>query len=46
MTLADGIAIGVGNAVKMKLPERTIRYGAAAVFLLSGVLTLALALRG
>ncbi len=39
MVVADGIAIAVGVLAGRRLPERAIRYGAATVFVVSGVLT-------
>ena len=38
MVAADALAIGVGAVLGRKLPERTIRYGAAALFALFGLL--------
>ena len=40
MVAADGIAILVGALVVRGLPERPIRYGAAAIFLISGIWTI------
>jgi putative Ca2+/H+ antiporter (TMEM165/GDT1 family) len=40
MVIADGIAIVVGRVMGKKLPERVIKLGAAAVFIISGVVTL------
>lgn len=40
MVIADGIAIVVGKVMGKKLPETLIKYGAAAVFILSGVYSL------
>ncbi|MBO0862852.1 MAG: TMEM165/GDT1 family protein [Chloracidobacterium sp.] len=40
MVLADGLAIIVGRVMGKQLPERAIKYGAAAAFILSGVFTL------
>jgi Ca2+/H+ antiporter, TMEM165/GDT1 family len=40
MVLADGLAIIVGRVMGKRLPERAIKYGAAAIFLLSGLFTL------
>jgi putative Ca2+/H+ antiporter (TMEM165/GDT1 family) len=40
MVIADGIAIVVGAVAGKRLPERTIRLAAAAIFVLSGLLTL------
>jgi putative Ca2+/H+ antiporter (TMEM165/GDT1 family) len=45
MFAADCLALIVGYGLGKKLPERAIRYGAAAIFILSGVVTLALAFR-
>src|SRR5438093_5476065 len=41
MILADGLAIFVGVAAGRRLPRRAIHYAAAAVFVVSGVITLA-----
>jgi Ca2+/H+ antiporter, TMEM165/GDT1 family len=41
MVVADGLAIIVGAVAGRRLPERAIQIGAAAVFILSGVVTLA-----
>ena len=41
MIAADAIAIGVGRWLGTRLPERTIRYVAAALFVLFGVLLIA-----
>lgn len=41
MVIADGIAIVVGAVAGKKLPERAIQLGAAAVFILSGIVTIA-----
>ncbi len=43
MVVADALAIGVGALLGRQLPERLIRYGAAAAFALFGV---ALVLQG
>ena len=40
MVVADGIAVIVGLVVGRRLPLKAIKYGSAAVFILSGVLTL------
>lgn len=40
MVLADGLAIIVGKIMGKKLPERAVKYGAAAIFIASGVFTL------
>jgi len=45
MIVADALAIGVGRVLGTRLPERPIRYGAAAVFLASGVWVIVSALR-
>jgi putative Ca2+/H+ antiporter (TMEM165/GDT1 family) len=41
MVLADALAIGVGAILGRHLPERVIRYGAAAAFVVFGVLLIA-----
>ncbi len=41
MVLADALAIGVGALLGRHLPEKAIRYGAAAAFLVFGVLLIA-----
>jgi len=40
MVVADGLAIIVGKVLGARLPEKLIKYGAAAVFLITGVVTL------
>lgn len=40
MVIADGIAIIAGKAMGKNLPERMIRYGAATVFIASGIFAL------
>ena len=40
MVVADGLAVIVGLVVGRRLPARAIKYGSAAVFIVSGVLTL------
>lgn len=40
MVLADGLAIIVGKVLGKKLPEKLIKYGAAIIFLASGVFTI------
>lgn len=40
MVIADGIAIIVGKVMGKKLPEKLVKYGAAAVFIVSGLYTL------
>ena len=40
MVAADALAIGVGLVLGKRLPERVIKYGAAALFVLFGVLLL------
>ncbi|MFT3852507.1 MAG: TMEM165/GDT1 family protein [Ilumatobacteraceae bacterium] len=40
MVAADALAIGVGKLLGTRLPERAIRYGAAAAFVVFGVLLL------
>jgi putative Ca2+/H+ antiporter (TMEM165/GDT1 family) len=41
MVVADALAIGVGAVLGRKLPERVIRYGAAAAFAVFGALLVA-----
>jgi putative Ca2+/H+ antiporter (TMEM165/GDT1 family) len=45
MVIADGLAIIVGKVLGKRLPEKLIRYGAALIFLASGVFTLVQAFR-
>jgi putative Ca2+/H+ antiporter (TMEM165/GDT1 family) len=40
MVAADGLAIIVASRMRRRLPERLIRYAAAAIFILSGILTI------
>jgi putative Ca2+/H+ antiporter (TMEM165/GDT1 family) len=40
MVIADGIAIVVGIVMGKNLPEKIVKYAAAAVFIISGVYTL------
>jgi len=40
MVVADGLAIIVGKVLGKKLPEKVIKYGAAVVFIGSGVFTI------
>jgi Ca2+/H+ antiporter, TMEM165/GDT1 family len=40
MVIADGVAIIVGKVMGKKLPERLVKYGAASVFIVSGLVTL------
>ncbi len=40
MVVADGLAVIVGLVIGKKLPARAIKYGSAAVFILSGIATL------
>jgi putative Ca2+/H+ antiporter (TMEM165/GDT1 family) len=40
MVVADGLAIIVGRVVGARLPERLIKFGATAIFLVTGVFTL------
>jgi putative Ca2+/H+ antiporter (TMEM165/GDT1 family) len=44
MVVADGVAIWIGRMAGKRLPERVIKYVAAAVFFLSGLATIADAL--
>jgi len=46
MVAADALAIGVGKALGARLPERVIRVGAAALFVVFGVALVAEAARG
>jgi putative Ca2+/H+ antiporter (TMEM165/GDT1 family) len=46
MVMADGLAVLVGKLLGKRLPERPIKYGAAAVFILSGLYTLWTAVYG
>ena len=41
MVLADALAIGVGALLGRRLPEKAVRYGAAAAFLVFGLLLIA-----
>ena len=45
MVAADGLAILVGQQLGARLPERTVRIGAAAIFLVFGLLLIADGLR-
>lgn len=45
MVVADGAAIAVGRLLGKKLPDRVIRFSAAAIFIASGLITLAMAFR-
>jgi putative Ca2+/H+ antiporter (TMEM165/GDT1 family) len=40
MVAADGIAIAVAKTMRKRLPEKTLRYSAAAIFIVSGVITM------
>jgi len=44
MYLADVIAIVCGRVMRKQLPEKALRYGSAAIFILAGLYTLANAL--
>lgn len=46
MVAADALAIGVGHVLGARLPERTIRIGAAIAFLVFGVILIAEGIRG
>jgi putative Ca2+/H+ antiporter (TMEM165/GDT1 family) len=46
MVVADALAIVVGKALGTRLPERTIKIGAAALFVIFGVVLVADGLRG
>jgi putative Ca2+/H+ antiporter (TMEM165/GDT1 family) len=41
MVASDGLAILIGKALGRQLPERLIKYGAASIFLITGVVTVA-----
>jgi putative Ca2+/H+ antiporter (TMEM165/GDT1 family) len=41
MVLADAIAIVVGMAMGKRIPARTVKLGAAGIFLVTGLVTLA-----
>jgi len=41
MVIADGLAIIAGKVLGTQLPEKAMRYGAATIFLVTGVVTLA-----
>lgn len=45
MVAADGLAIVVGQQLGTRLPERTVRVGAAAIFLVFGILLITDGLR-
>ena len=40
MVAADGIAIAVAKGMRKRLPEKALRYAAAAIFIVSGVVTI------
>jgi len=40
MVLADGLAIIIGKVMGKRLPERAVKYGAATIFIASGLFTL------
>jgi len=40
MVLADGLAIIIASRMRRRLPEKLIRYGASAIFIGSGILTI------
>ena len=40
MVIADGLAIIVASRMRRRLPEKLIRYGAAAIFIGSGIVTI------
>ena len=46
MVAADAIAIGVGNALGTRLPERAIRIGAAVAFVVFGLILIWQGVRG
>jgi Ca2+/H+ antiporter, TMEM165/GDT1 family len=45
MVAADALAIGLGAVLGRKLPERAVRIGAAALFVIFGVLLIIEAIR-
>jgi putative Ca2+/H+ antiporter (TMEM165/GDT1 family) len=45
MVAADALAIGIGALLGKRLPEKAVRWGAAALFLIFGILLLVEALR-
>ena len=45
MVVADGLAIIVGKVMGARLPDRLIRYGAAVIFILTGIVTIGLTFR-
>lgn len=45
MVIADGLAIIVGKVMGKRLPEKLIKYGAAIIFIASGIFTLVQAFR-
>lgn len=40
MVVADGLAIILGKALGKRLPEKPVKYGAALIFIVSGIVTL------
>jgi putative Ca2+/H+ antiporter (TMEM165/GDT1 family) len=40
MVVADGIAIAVAESMRKRLPEKALRYTAAAIFIVSGIVTI------
>jgi Ca2+/H+ antiporter, TMEM165/GDT1 family len=44
MVAADGLAIAAARGLRRKMPEKPIRYSAAAIFIVSGILTIVAAL--
>lgn len=46
MVAADALAIGVGHVLGSRLPDRTIRIGAAVIFVLVGVFLIVDGIRG
>ena len=40
MVAADGIAIAVAQTMRRRLPERALRYTAAVIFIVSGIVTM------
>lgn len=41
MLIADGLAVAVGRTLLQRVPERMVRFGSAAIFIVTGVATIA-----
>jgi putative Ca2+/H+ antiporter (TMEM165/GDT1 family) len=46
MVVADGLAIALARGVRSRIPEKPVRYAAAAIFVASGIFTILAAFRG